>query len=189
MNYEIQKNRNLTDFEKRKEDLYGEKNCNCENNCSYYNNNNGNRSPNNNNRYSEENDTYIEFEREKRNILEGKVNNETEDWTDLLKQSNMNREEFNYYSKNRGLAKIIDLIENLNKLLRDKNFQIRILLEENKNLNFKNEELIKENSALNKQVLLLLKESIKNPVKTNGNRNTKGDTLLDSSMVKYSFIR
>lgn len=181
-NNNLNNNRNLTDFDRRKEDLNEERNCNSEN---IYYNNNGNRFQNN--EYLEENYNYLEYEREKRNILEGKVNNETEDWTDLLKQSNMTREEFNYYSKNRGLVKIIDLIENLNKLLRDKNFQIRILLEENKNLNTKNEELNKENVTLNQQNMLLLKESIKNSNITDQNKNTKGDTGMDSSMVSGIF--
>jgi len=116
--------------------------------------------------------------------LEGKVLNESEDWNDILKQSNMSREEFEYYSKNKALAKIVDLIENLNKLLRDKNFQIRILLEENKNLNHKNDGLNNENIALNQQNMIYLKESIKY---TDAKNKTKGDTgtEIDSSMVSF----
>jgi len=100
----------------------------------------------------------------------------------MLKLSNMNREEFNFYSNNRGLSKIIDLIENMNKLLRDKNFQIRILLEENRSLNRKNEELDKENITLNAQNMALLKQSIRKSTNTDA-KNTKGDMGKDSSIV------
>lgn len=122
-------------------------------------------------------------EKEKFNFFDGKHFNETEDWNDLLKQSNMSKEEFLYYSKNRALIKIMELIENMNKLLRDKNFQIKILLDENKNLNEKNEDLNKENMLLNKQNMHLLKESIKY---NEGYKHTKGDTGMDSSMVNYN---
>jgi hypothetical protein len=172
-------NRHLTECDNRKKE-YPKIQNNSNREATYYNN--GESSPNKH--YSlEENNNYLEYEREKRNILEGKVNNESGDWTDLLKQSNMNREEFNYYSKNRGLAKIIDLIENSNKLLRDKNFQIRILLEENKDLNLKNEDLDKENTALNQQNMHLLRESIIQSTNNDGFKYTKGDKGMDSSLV------
>ena len=138
--------------------------------------------PNNNNNYDYEE----ECEKEKKEILMGKVLNETEDWTDALKQSNLSREEFMFYSKNRGLAKIVDLIENLNKLIRDKNFTIRILLEENKALNQRNEDLIKDYGLVNHQNMHLLKESLKNG--QNQNKNNRIDTAMDSSMVKKYFL-
>jgi len=173
------KNSSYLDKRSQENNNQNEKNLNSENNSG------NNRSHTNVNRYTiEDNDNFLEYEREKRNILEGKIFHETEDWTDLLKQSNMTREEFNFYSKNRGLSKIIELIENLNKLLRDKNFQIKILLEENKNLNIKNEDLNKENMTLNTQNMHLLKENIK--YNNDYYRNTKGDTGMDSSMVKNS---
>ena len=172
-------NRHLTECDNRKKE-YPKIQNNSNREANYYNN--GESSPNKHCSV-DENNNYLEYEREKRNILEGKVNNESGDWTDLLKQSNMNREEFNYYSKNRGLAKIIDLIENSNKLLRDKNFQIRILLEENKNLNLKNEYLDKENTELNQQNMNLLRESIKQSTNNDSYKYTKGDKEMDSSLV------
>lgn len=171
--------KNLTDYENRKKQNPENNNYNSNSEANEYYDEE--KSPNN--KFSiEENDNYLEYEREKRSIIEGKKNNESEDWADMLKQSNMTREEYNYHAKNRALIKIVDLIENLNKLVRDKNFSIRILLEENKNLNVKNEELNKENISLNKQIMNLLKESIKN-TSNNDAKTTKGDTGIDSSMV------
>ncbi len=116
--------------------------------------------------------------------------NETEDWKDILKESNLTKDEYNYYSTNKIHKKIFEVVEVLKKLLLDKNLTIKILSCENKNLNKKNEELNKENIKLANQNMKLLKDSIF--LKDNNNINkSKGlkslkDNIQDSSMVNLS---
>lgn len=109
-----------------------------------------------------------------------KVDN-TEEWVDALKHCNMNQEEFVRLSRNKVYAKLIDVIEFLYKLILDKNLQIRLLINENENLNVNNVQLNKENIVYTEQNKSLIGK-INTIKETKEKLYKKGDTGMDSSM-------
>ena len=76
---------------------------------------------------------------------------ESEEWLEILHMINITSEEMDRFHRNKMLTKIMDAIEILNKLLVDKNLQIRLLEGENLNLNKKNADLNNENIKLIKK--------------------------------------
>lgn len=76
------------------------------------------------------------------------TNYECEEWIDIMKNVNMHPDEYEKFSRNKMLTKLIDAIEMLNRLVMDKNLQINVLEEENKSLNEKNKDLNNENMNL-----------------------------------------
>jgi len=72
----------------------------------------------------------------------------TEEWIEIMKIIGLNLEEFDNFLNNKSLSKLIEALELLNRLLNDKNLQIKILEDENQNLNSKNYNLNKENIFL-----------------------------------------
>lgn len=89
---------------------------------------------------------YETFEEKTRNIKD--KFEVSEEWNDVLKQCGISQAEFVKFSKTKVTVKLVDAIEYLYKLLTDKNFQIKLLTDENDNLNSKNIELNKENIIL-----------------------------------------
>jgi hypothetical protein len=85
-------------------------------------------------------------------------NNQNEEWLDILRHSGLTQDELERLSKNKSLSRIVETIEMLNRLLCDKNMQIRLLDQENQSLNQKNFSLNKENISLFQQSLELKKE-------------------------------
>jgi hypothetical protein len=82
-----------------------------------------------------------------------KTNQDNEEWLEILKYSGLTPEELDRLSKNKAFARLIEAIEMLSKLLIDKNLCIRLLEQENENLNLKNNNLNKENITLFQQNL------------------------------------
>ncbi len=72
----------------------------------------------------------------------------TSEWFDTLKHCNMSQEEYVNYCKNKKTQKLTDVIEYLYKYLIDKNLQIKLMDEENEQLNIENLRLNKENIEL-----------------------------------------
>jgi hypothetical protein len=73
-------------------------------------------------------------------------------WLDALKSSSMDEGDFKKFKNNRAFAKIVDLIEFLNNIILDKNFQIKMIEKENHMLNDKYDQLNKENISLYQQI-------------------------------------
>lgn len=97
-------------------------------------------------------------------------------------------EEFDCFLNNKGLSKLIEALELLNRLLNDKNLQIKILEDENEYLNSKNFNLNKENIFLFQQNIELKKhlEKYFEKNKASNSANIKNSTNIetnDSSLV------
>ena len=107
------------------------------------------------------------------------TNSQSEEWIEILRHSGLTPEEMDRLSKNKMLSKIIEAIEMLNRLLCDKNLQIRLLEQENENLNQKNFSLNRENISLFQKSLEIKKEMTKH---SNKGRKTENDAT-DSSIV------
>ncbi len=75
----------------------------------------------------------------------------TSEWFDTLKHCNMSQEEYVNYCKNKKTQKLTDVIEYLYKYLIDKNLQIKLMDEENEQLNIENLRLNKENIELSEE--------------------------------------
>jgi hypothetical protein len=69
-------------------------------------------------------------------------------WTDALRNSNMDENDFKRFKGNKAFAKIVDLIEFLNNIILDKVYQIKFIEKENHALSDKNEAMNKENLSL-----------------------------------------
>ena len=108
---------------------------------------------------------------------------ESEEWLEILKMVNITPEEIDRFAKNKMLSKIIEAIEVLNKLLLDKNLQIRLLEKENELLNGKNAELNKENMRLIKKV-----EEVNNKKKEFKNKSNHDSKEVDSSQSIISSV-
>jgi hypothetical protein len=119
--------------------------------------------------------------RSSNNIIPVKNPTSNEEWIEILKLSGLTPEELDRMGKNKMMFRIIEAIEMLNRLLCDKNLQIRLLEQENDNLNQKNISLNKENISLFKQSMDLKRE-LQNFINKKYNRK---ETEGDSSMVFY----
>lgn len=103
-------------------------------------------------------------------------------------------EEFDSFLNNNSLAKLIEALELLNRLLNDKNLQIKIFEDENENLNKKNYNLNKENIFLFQQNIELKKhveklmenKQLANSV--NNNNKISNIETNESSLVTKIFI-
>lgn len=74
-----------------------------------------------------------------------------EQWTEILKACCMTNADYLKYTKNRLYSRLIDIIEYTQKVIQDKNIEIRILTEEYKEVNSLNNGLNHFNVALNEQ--------------------------------------
>jgi hypothetical protein len=83
---------------------------------------------------------------------------DNEEWLDILRHSGLTPEELDRLSKNKAYTKLIEAIEMLSRLLVDKSSQIRLLEQENENLNYKNINLNKENINIFQQNIDLKKK-------------------------------
>jgi hypothetical protein len=110
-----------------------------------------------------------------------------EEWIEILRHSGLTPEELDRMGKNKMMSRIIEAIEMLNRLLIDKNLQIRLLEQENENLNTKNFSLNKENISLFQQNIELKKELQKTLDSMlnykGGLKDSKKKKNVDSSMV------
>ncbi len=98
---------------------------------------------------------------------------ENEEWNEILKSLQITREELKKLRSSPALAKLFEALEMLNKLVSEKNFQIKILEKENENLN-------KKNTDLNNENIRLISE---NNQLTSKNNNLKLKiSLLDNSL-------
>jgi len=95
-------------------------------------------------------------------------------------------EEFDIFLNNKSLGKLIEALELLNRLLNDKNLQIKIFQDENENLNKKNYNLNKENIFLFQQNIQLKKhieKLMENKHSGNSVNKTSNIETNDSSLV------
>ena len=95
-------------------------------------------------------------------------------------------EEFDIFLNNKSLGKLIEALELLNRLLNDKNLQIKIFQDENENLNKKNYNLNKENIFLFQQNIELkkhLEKLMENKHSGNCVNKTSNIETNDSSLV------
>jgi hypothetical protein len=90
-------------------------------------------------------------------------------WDDALKQNNMAEKVFNKFRQIKQYSHIVDLIEFLNSIIVDKNFQIRILDQEIIHLN-------EQNDILNMDIIKI------------GKRNKRRDDSLDANLSSNSVI-
>lgn len=126
------------------------------------------------------------YEREVKRVNNNNCDNE--EWIEILRAGGTTPEELDRLAKNKANSKIIEAIEMLSRLLVDKNFQVRLLEEENDSLNQKNFALNKENISLFQMNIELKKELQKyvdfKPIKT----KTTNEVTNDSSMVYISYV-
>lgn len=109
--------------------------------------------------------------------------NKNDEWIEILRLSGLTPEELDRMARNKMLARIMDAIEMMNRLLCDKNLQIRLLEQENENLNQKNYSLNKDNIQLFHQCVDLKKE-LQKYVNINTHPVNKNMIDGDSSMVR-----
>ena len=83
---------------------------------------------------------------------------QSEEWIEILKLCGLTPEELDRLARNKMMSKVVEAIEMLNRLLVDKNLQIRLLEQENASLVQKNFSLNKENISLFQQSIVLKKE-------------------------------
>lgn len=112
---------------------------------------------------------------------------ESKEWNDLLRLCNLTKKELYAYSRSKYTSKLIDFLECVNKLIIDKNYQINLLLEENRLINKRNEELNKENIILIQQNINIVKKShlVNIPATDDFNKNLADDS--NASMVKQLY--
>jgi len=103
-----------------------------------------------------------------------------------MKIIGLSLDEFDSFLNDKSLYKLIEALELLNRLLNDKNLQIKILQDENEYLNNKNYNLNKENIFLFQQNIELKKHLEKQvEIKPSGNSVNKTSNIEtnDSSLV------
>ena len=132
---------------------------------------------------------YLKNEDSEENFFNRKNDKETKEdireWDDLVKMCNLSKKDFIFFSTKKYLRNLIDLIQCLKKLINDKNYQTKLLLEENENLNQKNNILHKENIILIQQNINIMKKT-----SNLNNDYNKSKINQDSlfSMVKFIFF-
>ncbi len=89
------------------------------------------------------------------------------EWVDILKVIRMTNEEIELLSKNAAFSKVIDGLELMNKVVIDKNMQIKVINSEIDNLNRKNAALSDENIKLFKKIINLKSNNQYEPEYTN----------------------
>jgi len=110
------------------------------------------------------------------NKLQEKIQEKsTDEWIEIMKIVGLTVEEFDDFLNNKNFSKIIEALEMLNRLLNEKNIQISILEEENKNLNSKNFILNKENIFLFNQNIEL-KKHVEKYIETKNTANSINKT-------------
>ncbi len=125
------------------------------------------------------------------NKLQEKIQEKsTDEWIEIMKIVGLTVEEFDDFLNNKNFSKIIEALEMLNRLLNEKNIQISILEEENKNLNSKNFILNKENIFLFNQNIEL-KKHVEKYIETKNTANSINKTsnieTNESSLVKNNY--
>jgi hypothetical protein len=105
---------------------------------------------------------------------------ETFEFLDILRNVGLNPDELDKLAKNKQYSKIVEVIEQLNRVIVDKNLQSRILIEENEYLNEKNTQLNNDNMFLGKQFDVLKKENamLLNKVSKTNEVNINDDTSM-----------
>lgn len=108
---------------------------------------------------------------------------ESEEWNEILRQVNLSPNELNIQTSNKLTKKLIEAIEILNKQIIEKNIQIRLINNENDNLNQKNSLLNKENIAL-AQKLFILKEKYEKDDRQNSDSSMVFNFLMISTIIQ-----
>lgn len=122
-------------------------------------------------RNSQQNFPYLKQEEELQQAKE-----EDLEWFEMLRSSNLTIKEYAGYANNKHLIKLFDLIDCLKKAISEKNFYLKLLSEENNDLNNNNNQLHNENS-------ILIKRNI--GISKNADTNVIG---LSESYVSNSFL-
>ena len=99
------------------------------------------------------------------------------EFNDILKQCGINKNSYNLMSRNKNLSKVVEAFEFLNKLIHDKNFTIKILEHENK-------ELFEKNFQLNQENINLINKINNN--NSNNNNNITINNLNINNLLNYN---
>ena len=117
-----------------------------------------------------------------------KLSDECEEWLDIMKNVNLHPDEFEKFSRNKMLSKLIEAIEMLNRLIMDKNLQIRVFDTENESLNLKNRDLNNENMSLIANNAELFSSYNNMKIKLNTIEGNKYEKLLIKENLKVKKI-
>lgn len=111
---------------------------------------------------------------------EKKISYETNEFLDVLRNVGLSPDELDKLAKNKMYTRIIEAIEMMNKIILDKNLQLRVLLEENESLNVKNTQLNNDNIFFGKQIDQLKKDItlLNNKLKNNCDTTINDDNSL-----------
>lgn len=112
---------------------------------------------------------------------EKSLNYETEEWIEILKIVGMSHDEINRISKNKILSKLFNAIDLLNKVIIEKNLQIRQIKQENDCLNVKISGLKNDNITLTRSFLELKQQVSKNKENFSKFRTNMQDEYLNTN--------
>ena len=108
----------------------------------------------------------------------------TSEWFEALKSCHITQEEYANYCKDNSISKLTDLIEYLYKYVIDKNIQIKLIENENEELNLENLKLNKENIDLSEEYEKI-KKNDNNSIFVNVDNNISHNNININMMMDY----
>ena len=108
----------------------------------------------------------------------------TSEWFEALKSCHITQEEYANYCKDNSISKLTDLIEYLYKYVIDKNIQIKLIENENEELNLENLKLNKENIDLSEEYEKI-KKNDNNSTFVNVDNNISHNNININMMMDY----
>ena len=108
----------------------------------------------------------------------------TSEWFEALKSCHITQEEYANYCKDNSVTKLTDLIEYLYKYIIDKNIQIKLIENENEELNLENLKLNKENIDISEEYEKI-KKIDSNSTFVNVDNNISHNNININMMMDY----
>ena len=108
----------------------------------------------------------------------------TSEWFEALKSCHITQEEYANYCKDNSISKLTDLIEYLYKYIIDKNIQIKLIENENEELNLENLKLNKENIDISEEYEKI-KKIDSNSTFVNVDNNISHNNININMMMDY----
>lgn len=123
-------------------------------------------------------------------LLIRKKNFEIVEWQQTIKLVGLSQEEIERFFNNKMISKLIDSLENLVKIIAERNEKIKILTKENLNLSSQLSTLKTEQLNLTKNFILLKDKykDIENKINNTDDRSLKSDTSMMVSLFRMSFF-